>query len=95
VRFHFCHSSWKNENTSNLVRDFYDSIPDPDKVKEDWRPLLSILYERLLLEPIFYTANNGGLWVRLPDALINMFNGERDTFSHTLEIGRESNRENL
>jgi sacsin len=78
--------SEKNRNTPNLVRDFHDSIPDPDNVKEDWRPLLSNLYERLLLEPIFYTANNGGLWVRLPDALINMFNEERDTFSHTLEI---------
>jgi hypothetical protein len=50
--------SEKNENTSNLVRDFHDSIPDPDKVKEDWRPLLSILYERLLLEPIFYVVSS-------------------------------------
>lgn len=61
------------KNEPALVDEFYELIPDPEKVDINWHPMLAELFTHVFNEPIFYTDQNNGQWVNMNDALPEVY----------------------
>lgn len=76
----------RQSNPDIMVAEIYNYIPDNRRVTNHWDGMIIPFFERLWQSQFLFTANGGGKWITVDEAVFNIFENEVSQGRHTQYI---------